>query len=618
MTRFKTEPPEQGQRGEPQDAPTGAIDPVRGGGPQCHDPLCDAELERLIEGLNALPLGFSIFDKSDRLLFCNSIYHRLLGGDGMHVRKGERMVDICRRIFQRGEAPAQFKTEQEFVDYRLEQHHNVTRADEARGQDGTQVEVLRVKLDTGDVVVARRDITELREAQAALESQAAELKRAGEVLARQALRDPLTGLANRRAWDQHLADTTSLMSDKPLVILSIDLDGFKRVNDRLGHAAGDAVLTEVAARLTATLDSCEIVARVGGDEFLAAMRLKSGVHAPEALARRLVDVLPRPVSFEHKRCDFGVSVGVAIGTGPHQPVEELAADADSALYRSKTHGRNSFCVFTSAMRATARRRRRLADDLGEAIADRSVTPLFQIKVRASDRRPVGAEALARWRHPDFGLMPPCDFLDLADMLKLTADVDRVVLEQTLEAQRIWAAEGAPIPNVSVNVSARRLQDPDLLKGLHALNITPGAISFELIETTFLDQLDAQSRWNLDGIHELGIGIDLDDFGTGHASVAALLAVRPQRIKIDRSLIALLGADDDRRKMVPLIVSMGQALDAAVVAEGVETLEQAALLADMGCDELQGYAFSKPAPAEAMPQIVRRFAEAPADAPHAGR
>ena len=563
--------------------------------------------DRLIEALDALAVGFGIWDADDRLIACNFSYRALLGRVSGLVGTGQTMRELARVIYRNGEAPPEFMSEDAYIDYRIRQHHDVTQADEVHSDDDRCVRVTRNRLPNGDVVVTRVDVTDLRNTQAELEKKARALSVASDVLVQQALMDPLTGLPNRRAWDDGIAAIAEKArnSDRTLAILSIDLDGFKRVNDSIGHAAGDTVLAKVGARMKSILDDCEIIARVGGDEFLAAMIVDHDGEEAEEAARRLIETAARPVMFERTRCYFGVSIGIALsvdGDGDHGT---LVSDADAALYHSKAISRNGYCRFTAEMRKAVGRQRRLAVDLVRAIEAREIQPFYQLKVAAGDHRPVGAEALARWHHPEFGLLGPFEFLDLAETLKLTAPIDRMILEQALESHAAWAEAGLFVPSLSVNVSAQRLRETDLLSGLQRLDIPHGSISFELVETAFPDQLDDQMRWNLDGLREMGIGIDLDDFGTGHASIAAMLNVRPTRVKIDRGLVNQLEEEDEKRQMVSLIISMAKTLDIVVVAEGVETAGQAALLADLDCDELQGYLFNKPVPCSEFQQIAKR-------------
>ncbi len=218
---------------------------------------------------------------------------------------------------------------------------------------------------------------------------------------------------------------------------------------------------------------------------------------------------------------------------------------------------------------------------------------------------MGVEALARWRHPTEGLLAPAQFLDVAEDLSVVGSIDRIVLEAALRDFAHWREIGLAIPKVSVNVSARRLQDEQLIASLRDLSIPPGTLSFELVESIFLDEAEDLVRWNIDQIKDLGIDVEIDDFGTGYASIVSLMQLKPRRLKIDRQLVAPIVSSPTQRRLVRSIVEIGRALDIEVVGEGVETLQHAEILRELGCSTLQGYAFARPLAAEALVEFVRR-------------
>ena len=557
----------------------------------------EAVYARLVDGLNALPVGFCIWDKDDRLLVCNDSYRTLLGRHSHLVQTGMKLSHLARVIYRNGPSGQNGMTEDEWVRRRLDLHNNVSQSDELDDADNRCVRVTRVRMPNGDLVATRVDVTDLRDMQAELAQQTRALQAASDVLAQQALCDPLTGLANRRAWHAGVAEVAALAEREGgrVAILCIDLDGFKQINDSFGHAAGDAILVEVGRRLGDCLADGALIARIGGDEFLIAMPFRSDVEALARLCRQIIQAAARPAEVEGNRCQFGVSVGATLASETEPDVAALEIEADTALYRTKLRGRNGYCIFDDVLRAASVRKRQLASELVGAIEARDILPFYQPKMSADTGILVGVEALARWRHRTFGLLDPSQFLDLAATLRLTADIDRVILEQALAERAAWPGEVV----VSVNVSAGRLREPDLLAEFSRYDIEPGTLSIELVESAFLDHLDNQMRWNLDGLREMGIGIDLDDFGTGHASIAAMLNVRPTRLKIDRSLVSQIDHDREKKRMVALIISMAKSLGSLVVAEGVERQEQASILADLGCDELQGYLYSLPLPGEAL-------------------
>ncbi len=549
---------------------------------------------RLMEGLNALPDGICIWDSDDRLVMCNESYRLLFGGLVENVQTGLTMTELARAIYRSGHVGCDGFTEDEWIQHRLDHHHNVRQYDEVQSSNNRCVRVTRAPLPSGHLIATRVDVTDLRDMQAELAEKARQLEATTHLLEQQAKRDPLTGLPNRRAWNENIAKVTARAAPAgwEIAVMCIDLDGFKQINDSFGHAVGDAVLVEVGQRLLACLPPDAIVARVGGDEFLIALAVETGSQTLSNLAQKMMFEVGKPIVHENTRCLFGLSVGATSHANAEVDIQTLLAEADSAVYQAKRRGRSSFCMFDDALRTVTQRKRRLTRDFLAAIENKDIIPFFQPKVCAATGTCLGYEALARWDHRDFGIVAPIEFIDLALSMKRMSALDRLILQQALEAQR----QSFPDKMVSVNVSAARLRDPDLLKELAASKIKPGQLSLELIETAFLDHLDAQSQRNLDGLREMGIGIDLDDFGTGHASVAALLNIRPGRIKIDKGLVQEIDHKGENQELVRFIIMMAKSLDAKVVAEGVETCAQADILKSLGCDELQGYLFARPLPA----------------------
>lgn len=427
-------------------------------------------------------------------------------------------------------------------------------------------------------------------------------------------RDGLTKLYNRNAWDQAAREMAAAARDAAcrLAILSVDVNGLRQINDALGHRAGDLVLATVAERLRGLLPCDALLARVGGDEFLAALWSDEEGAAALEKARDIVRRATAPVRFHDKNCHFGLGVGVAVSGLRTPDVGSLMSNADAALRRAKADGWNRYRQFTDDMRRATERRRQIADDLAAGIAERAIEPFFQAKVSADGYDIVGCEALVRWRHPTLGLLTPKEIIPAANALRLDALLDKLMLEQVAEARSRWLAARLTPPPISVNVTLQRLRDPDLIEDLERLDIPPGAVSFELIETSFLDKLDRVAAANLARLREMGIGVEIDDFGTGYASVAAVLGVRPNSVKIDRSLIKRVDGTGGSSELISLIVSLGRVIGAEVVAEGVDDPAQAEILGALGCKALQGFLFGRPEPEEMF--IERLRARRPRRAP----
>jgi EAL domain-containing protein (putative c-di-GMP-specific phosphodiesterase class I) len=273
-------------------------------------------------------------------------------------------------------------------------------------------------------------------------------------------------------------------------------------------------------------------------------------------------------------------------------------------------GRNRYEFFTQNLQAEIVNHKRTADEILAGLEKGEFETWYQPQLCARTGEIAGMEALVRWRHPTRGLLTPDKFLGIAEELDVVQALDRLTLQSALQDRRLWSLKGLEIPRVSVNVSIRRLHDAQLLESLHQLYIMPGEVVFELVESIFLDDSDEQVVQNLDQVKELGIDIEIDDFGTGHTSLISLLRLKPKRLKIDRQLVMPILGSPQERALVRSIIDIARSLGVETVAEGVETMEHAAMLKDMGCDILQGYAFAAPLPAQefsayAMQQELRR-------------
>lgn len=446
------------------------------------------------------------------------------------------------------------------------------------------------------------DVTEdviLKESLKAAKEQAdaknVELEQTKDRIEHNALHDPLTGLGNRRRLDDELTGIAerSATTDTRIALLHIDLDRFKQINDTLGHAAGDALLVHASQVLRSAVREGDLVARIGGDEFVVVADDTSDETYLSTLARRIITLMQQPIEYEGHPCRFGVSIGIALAEGRSINTAKLLVNADIALYRAKALGRNRHEFFTEALQAEIISNKRIADDILAGIENNEFVPFYQPQIEAGTMRLAGAEALIRWNHPRDGLLTPDRFLKIAEDLNVMATLDRIMLEKALIDCARWAARGLIMPKISVNVSARRLRDESLIDSLTGLSIQPGQISFELVESIFLDESDDVVLSNLERIKALGIDIEIDDFGTGHTSIVSLLKLKPKRLKIDRQLVAPILYSHNEQALVRSVIEIGRSLGIEIVAEGVETMEHAEMLSVLGCDLLQGYAFARP-------------------------
>lgn len=458
------------------------------------------------------------------------------------------------------------------------------------------------------IVGANWDVTEdvelqkqLRQARDLAEAHNIELEKARARIEHNALHDHLTGLPNRRYLDQIL-DEADAVGD--LAILHIDLDRFKQINDTQGHSVGDVMLKYAAGILSNNVRAGDFIARIGGDEFVVIVRSGTQHGQLKALAGRIIDQLRKPVLVENHACRIGASIGIAARHDEVLSARQLLQNADIALYRAKNLGRNRSEIFSCGMQHEIVNTKRISDEILQALEHNEFIPYYQLQFDARTLEVSGAETLARWRHPREGILAPDRFLAIAEDLDAVSAIDAHILDRALIDFRQWQAMGLPLPKFSVNVSARRLHDPMLHSSVRQLGITPGTVSFELLESVFLDNYDAVVSENLDNLRALGIDIEIDDFGSGHASIVSLVRLAPSTLKIDRELVQPLVNSPEQRKLVGSIIEIGRSLNIRVVAEGVETADHIRILRDLGCDLLQGYALSRPMPGHEVADFVR--------------
>ena len=449
-----------------------------------------------------------------------------------------------------------------------------------------------------DVTAEVRLNNELQRAKDLAEARNRELESAKENIEHLALHDYLTNLPNRRYLDRMLDErsTECRRTGLTLAILHIDLDRFKQINDTLGHRAGDAMLKHVAQVLKRNVRSTDFVARIGGDEFVVLCTLDVTPRKISNLAERIIRELCKPIRYEGHDCRFGASIGIATGDGPALDAKQLLLNADIALYRAKSGGRNRHEFFSTDERRRIIASKRLADEILLGLERGEFIPFYQLQFQARTLEVAGVETLARWQHREHGLLAPDRFLAIAEDLDVVSTIDGLILEQALADRQRWEDEGLRIPKIAVNVSSRRLADPNLAKKLRGLKIEPRTISFELLESISLDDCDDAVTANLRQLRRLGIDIEIDDFGSGHASLIGLVRLKPKRLKIDRQLVTDVVESAEQRRVIGSIVEIAKALDVEVIAEGVETEAHAVTLSWLGCDSLQGFALGYPSSA----------------------
>jgi diguanylate cyclase (GGDEF)-like protein len=413
--------------------------------------------------------------------------------------------------------------------------------------------------------------------------------------------DALTGLPNRAL----LADRFSQMivrakrRGSPLAALFIDLDEFKAVNDSLGHAGGDELLKEVAARLQAAVRVGDTVARISGDEF--AVVLADLVRPEDAalVAQKIIDAFGEPVQIQGSEVFVTASVGIAAFPSDGADAEALIGAADAAMYRAKQSGRNTYQFFTAEINQRSRARVQLGSELRRALEREEFALYYQPKVHLASRRPSGAEALLRWKHPERGMVPPDEFIPVLEETGLIVPVGEWAIRRACEDLKRWRSAGSSIGRVSVNLSARQFRQHDLHERIKLLvsssRVDPSLIEFEITESHLMQDPGHAIRV-MRSLCAAGMHIAIDDFGTGYSSLAYLTRFPVSALKIDRSFVRDMSRDKSDATIVRTVIEMAHSLGFTVIAEGVETEEQATLLQMLRCQQAQGYLFARPMPA----------------------
>lgn len=437
-------------------------------------------------------------------------------------------------------------------------------------------------------------------------------RRVAEKSAHQALHDPLTGLANRTLFLDRVEHALArAIRGEHVAVLFVDLDDFKEINDRLGHAEGDALLEDVAGRLRQATRTSDTVARLGGDEFAVLLEGMTAENDAAAAAARITAALQTPVMLkEGREVQVSASIGVAHTRGS-DTVDELLRNADLAMYRAKRAGKGTTATFGPAMRAAMRDRVQLSDDVRRAIDANELHMMYQPIVDLATGVMRGAEALARWQHPTRGAVGPLSFIPLAEESTAILSIGRWSLKDACAQLRNWDAEWGMRPNdvalrrrygppcIHINISGRHLYDPSLVRDVHdaidAAGVAPERVVLEISESVMMQRME-QALLAFHALKETGVRIAIDDFGTGASSLKYLQQFPIDILKVDRRFVAELGAEGGSTRLARGVVALGEALELQLIAEGVESPVQRRELRMLGCHQAQGYLFAQPIPA----------------------
>ena len=455
--------------------------------------------------------------------------------------------------------------------------------------------------DIRGIVVNSRDVTERKR----LEAQ----------LAHDAVHDPLTGLPNRTLFFDRVGQAIERAARRnapQFGLLFLDLDRFKTVNDSLGHLCGDRLLQEVSRRLEGCVRTGDSVARLGGDEFGILLENLQSIHEATAVAERVLAALAEPIMLDEHALVVAASIGITVGDAT-QTAEDLLRDADIAMYRAKRLGKARFEIFDAGMLDEALARLHVEAELRAALAYDELVLHYQPIMDNANGRLIGVEALVRWQHPQRGLLGPHAFISVAEETGLIVPLGAWVLREACRQAAAWQQAGLPPIYISVNVASEQLRQPGLPAQIAAVlrdtGLDPARLRLEVTETGAMADVVLTSRV-LTEARALGLsGVAVDDFGTGYSSLSMLQQLPITHVKIDRSFVSDLDTNSNNVTLARTIIAMSHALGLKVVAEGVETTGQAAILRDLGCDMAQGYLFSRPVPADALATLLVVEAEA---------
>lgn len=438
------------------------------------------------------------------------------------------------------------------------------------------------------------DITQRKQAEARLEHLA--------------LYDPLTGLPNRKLLDDRLQQVLSEADREGhmVALLFIDLDHFKHINDSFGHGMGDRLLRAVADRFSAGLRAGDTIARLGGDEFAVVLPNIRHVDEVAGIVRKIQALLDAPFTVDGRDMHVSASIGITLYPLDEGDAESLIRNADTAMYHAKESGRNTFRLYTAELHVRAARRLALASGLHHALEWEEFVLHYQPQVDLRTGRLVGMEALLRWNHPEEGLIPPMEFIPVAEETGLIVPIGEWVLKTACTQIRVWGKQGFPPLRVAVNLSMQQVNHQVLIetvrRALAEAGIEPQYLDLELTESILMK--GPQTTACIEALDEIGVNFSLDDFGTGYSSLSYLKRFPIDHLKIDRSFVHDIATDPDDAAIVKAVIAMARALGMKVIAEGVETSEQLELLRGEGCDMIQGYYCSKPLPADELTELIR--------------
>ncbi len=535
--------------------------------------------------------------RNSRISYLNSAGVQMLGCDSTESAMGRPFTDFVHI------------EDRESANMLLGQHYNESEPLTVKLQtvDGRHIDTetlfIRVgKSEFDSVIVQARDITMRKEREERIQFQANY--------------DALTGLPNRSLFLDRLnqGSIRSKREDKKLALMFIDLDGFKYVNDTLGHHIGDLLLQKAASRLTECVRATDTVARLGGDEFTIIMPSLDDPARVSLVAQRILDKLAKPFHLKGEEAIVSGSIGITMYPDDATESNDLLKNADAAMYRAKDQGKATFQYYTSDLNEEVKERVAIKTGLSKAMERNEFSLHYQPKLDLHSNRFTGVEALMRWNSADLGLVSPVRFIPSLEETGLVVEVGEWVIRSACEQHRRWMEEGLPPIRVAVNLSARQLRESTFVSivnnVLNENGVDPKFLEIEITESMLM--LDSGTAVvALSRLHDMGIAIAMDDFGTGYSSLNYLKQFPIDTIKIDRSFVAEIATDPDDAEIIKTIISMSKTLNRKVIAEGVETDEQLSILKEYHCDEIQGYLISRPMLADDLTGLLKKQGFVPA-------
>jgi len=483
-------------------------------------------------------------------------------------------------------------------------------------REGAQDHVIKGQVDARGLLRVIRYARERKVMQEALLVEKERAQLTAIKMTHSAQHDSLTGLPNRTLFNDRLTQAIAMArrNRKNIAVLFLDLDGFKHINDSLGHSVGDKLLQSIARRLVDCVRRSDTVSRQGGDEFVVLLAEVEHSEDAAVTARRMLESVAAAHSIDLHDLHITTSIGVSVFPDDGLEAELLIRNADTAMYQAKENGRQNYQFFKPEMNARAVERHFIEEGLRRALERREFALHYQPKIDLKSGRITGAEALIRWTHPTRGAVSPADFIPAAEACGLIRPIGNWVLREACKQARAWVDAGLPLGTMAVNVSAMEFRDRNFPDGVFSIldetGLDPRTLELELTESVLMTRADA-SEATLKTLRAGGVRLAIDDFGTGYSSLSYLIKFPVDVLKIDQSFIHHMAANPGDTSIVTAVIGMGRSLRLVVVAEGVETKDELAFLRDHDCDEAQGYYFSRPV----VPQQFRELLRTGISPPH---